>query len=395
MKILLHAFQCDPNGVSEAYLGYRWKKGLSELCNVTLVTGSKEYPYPAIKPSLQWRFRSKYLQKVNSAIKLDYFYFNKSCARALRDEVNKYDILHHVSPVAPRYPVSLSEFSKKFILGPVAGGLRVPAAFQKEVEADEDLFLKLRELDKFRFRFDRDLKKTYERADKIIIAGEYVLNKIPEKLHSRCVTMLDVGIDTTAYTVKPRNYQSEKLNLIYVGRIVPYKGLIYLLKAINILPLHIKRNILLDVVGDGGGAPYEAKCRDFISKNKLQNEVSFKGFLDKKTVESLYEKSHVFCFPSLAEAGGTVVLEAMAKGLPVISVDYGGPAESVTPQSGYLIPPETPQKLIEGLAEKIHLLFQNRELLEKLSIGARIRAEEQFDWSKRCLRMVKIYKETL
>lgn len=207
--------------------------------------------------------------------------------------------------------------------------------------------------------------------------------------------MLDVGIDTTAYTVKPRNYQSEKLNLIYVGRIVPYKGLIYLLKAINILPLHIKRNILLDVAGDGGGAPYEAKCRDFISKNKLQNEVSFKGFLDKKTVESLYEKSHVFCFPSLAEAGGTVVLEAMAKGLPVISVDYGGPAESVTPQSGYLIPPETPQKLIEGLAEKIHLLFQNRELLEKLSIGARIRAEEQFDWSKRCLRMVKIYKETL
>lgn len=392
LKILLQAFQCDPKGVSESYLGYRWKKGLSELFDVTLVTGSSECPFPAIKPSLQWKPRSKYARRLNSAIKLDYFYFNKACLRALHEKVSEYDLLHHVSPVAPRYPVSLSKYSNRFVLGPIAGGLRVPPGFRKEIEGDEELFFRLREFDNIRFRFDKKLKDTYSRADKIIIAGDYILDLLPEKFHSRCIKMLDVGIDTADYCFSGVDYQSEAVNLLYVGRIVPYKGLLYLLKSISILPENIKRHINLNVVGDGGGGAYELKCREFVKGNHLSENVNFLGFLDKKSVKCIYEASHIFCFPSLAEAGGTVVLEAMAKGLPVIAINYGGPGESVSPQSGYLIHPESPGQLVEEICEKILFLYNDRDKLQRLSLGARERAEKEFDWRMRCLKMADIYK---
>jgi glycosyltransferase involved in cell wall biosynthesis len=393
MKVLLSAFQCDQNGVSEAYLGYRWYDGMKKYCDITLLTGSKGNNSSAISPSGQWHFKNKYLNKINSAVKLDYFWFDRKSFSELEKDVSEYDILHHVSPVAPRYPVSISKFSKRFILGPVAGGLRVPDKFIHEVEGSEDFFVKLRKFDKFRFKYDKLLISTYERADNILISGEYLLDVLPEKYHSKCIKMMDVGIDTNQYKFTTRDLEASCLRLLYVGRVVPYKGLIYLLRAISYLPENIRKNLRLDIAGNQGASEYENECRRFVVSNNLEQNIKFHGFIPKISVEFLYEKAHVFCFPSLAEAGGTVVLEAMAKGLPVLSVNYGGPSESVDGTSGILVEPLSPEQLVEGFRFNIEHLFHDRACIERLGYGARIRAETHFDWKIRCEKMMDIYKK--
>lgn len=394
-SIVLDAFQCDKNGISESYLGYKWYEGLTKKLSVSLVTGNKEYKHlkdSIYVPYSQWNVkRNGLIGSINSAIKVDYFIYNKLAKVKLRNVIKKADLLHHVSPVAPRYPVGMSAYSQKFILGPVAGGLSVPKSFCKEVEGSEELFHKLKKLDSIRFKIDRSLKYTYDRAEKIIIAGDYLLNILPSRYHDKCTKMLDVGIDINEYTFIERSTSSVTFNLLYVGRVVPYKGLIYLLKSLTRLPNHVKSSIRLNIAGNTGHGSYESECKRFIEQNKLSRIVKFHGFLTKDKVRALYANSHLFCFPSLAEAGGTVVLEALAMGLPVLGVDYGGPGESVDDSCGILITPKNPNYLIDMLALNIDRYFYDLPKVELMSESARLKAERDFDWDKRCKKMLEIY----
>jgi glycosyltransferase involved in cell wall biosynthesis len=267
MKVLLSAFQCNESGVSESYLGYRWFSGLSKLCDLTLVTGDEIASDNVITPYKHWDTRFGLIAKVNAAVKFDYFLYNYFSGKTLRDQVANFNVVHHVSPVAPRYPVSIAKYSQKFILGPVAGGLRVPKFFQKEVEGSEEIFFQLRKLDNFRLRKSKSLIETYNRADKIVIAGDYLKELLPEKYHHKCVKMLDVGIDTSQYKFVNRIQGVDSFNLLYVGRVVPYKGLIYLLKAIAALPHQVRNFVKLDIAGNQSNNEYELLCKKFINMN--------------------------------------------------------------------------------------------------------------------------------
>lgn len=395
MKVLLNAFQYNINGLSEAYLAAKWQRSLSPHCYVDVISSDIDDGTVTYQPAKRWNLKRGLFHRINAAVKFDYFYFDYKSCRELREVVGSYDLLHHVSPVAPRYPVSLSKYAKNFILGPVAGGLRVPVAFREEVEGSEELFFKMRSIDSLRFKYDKSLRSTYERASKILVAGQYLEAVLPECYHHKFESFLDVGVDVNTFDFVKRMRGGNKLQLIYVGRVVPYKGLIYLLKALAYLPEKIKKDIELVVAGDRGETQYEKDCYTFVEKNKLKDVVSFKGFVTKDVVNSLYDNAHIFCFPSLAEAGGTVVVEALSKGLPVIAANIGGPSESVNDSCGYLVDASNPKALIDSLVNAIESFYYDSELISQLSQGARKRAENVYDWDVRGRRMAEIYESCI
>ena len=166
----------------------------------------------------------------------DYFRFNHQNKRQFKNTIAEYDLVHHVVPVAPRYPNALGCMAKKFILGPTGGGLRAPESFRSEVEGHEEWFYKLRVLDRARFDFDPLLRRTFNAADLILMVGSYMYDrKLPERYHEKCKVMLEVGIDAREYqATRPLSTDNnEPLKLLYAGRIVPYKGLIYALRALG------------------------------------------------------------------------------------------------------------------------------------------------------------------
>lgn len=399
-KVMVTSFTCKANGKSETYVGYKWLEQIARFCDTTLVTADDEAVSPNWKKIQTWRqvrYTNNLIRRLNGEIHFDYFRFNHQNRRQFKHSINEYDLVHHVVPVAPRYPNALGCMAKKFILGPTGGGLKVPDSFRQEVEGQEEWFLKLRMFDRARFDFDPLLRRTYNAADLILLVGSYMYDLLPERYHHKCKVMLEVGVEVNEYkSTRPLSAdKNAPLKLLYAGRVVPYKGLIYALRAVQRLPAEAKSKIEFLVIGDRGETGYEQACKDFVKQNGLEKIVTFLPFKPKHEILEYYNQCDMFVFPSLAEAGGTVLLEAMAMARPVVAVRRGGPAESVLPEAGFLIDPRSPEYLVDQMKEIFLQVLAKREVIVEKGAGARKVVEERFDWTKKGEALMAIYEQIL
>lgn len=280
--------------------------------NVTLLTASQaDVPeeIEVICPSNQWFPKNRFLSRLNGEVFLDYFYFDWSSKRAVSNRIRNFDLVHYVGPMAPRYPCSVGVAGKRFIIGPLGGGLRVPESFRREVEGKEELFYKLKGMDRLRLRYDPWLRATFKSADMIVLNGKFMLDLLPEEFHGKCRFMLETGVDAAAFSVKEGGARSTiaPLELLYVGRLVPYKGLIYILKALGRMDPRDREMVKFSIIGDRGEDGYESECRNYVAEGGLDRVVSFLGRMPKHEIQAHYRSCDLFVFPSLSEAGGNVV----------------------------------------------------------------------------------------
>ena len=131
---------------------------------------------------------------------------------------------------------------------------------------------------------------------------------------------------------KNNNLNSDRVNLIAVGKISFSKGLFSLLKSIEILIENkkIQKNILLRLVGSGKTEESE-KIKEFAKeleeRFKPLLEISFVGAVSQKELNIQFNKSDIFILPSFYEGLPLVIIEAMAAGLRIISSDLPGLSE--------------------------------------------------------------------
>jgi glycosyltransferase involved in cell wall biosynthesis len=117
---------------------------------------------------------------------------------------------------------------------------------------------------------------------------------------------------------------------------------------------------------------------------------------DHEKVADILRENRAFVFPSLAEANGIVVQEAMMMGLPVICLDWGGPALLVTPENGVLIRPESEPHVIEELARAMDRLAEDGELADRMSAAGREIAERRgFAWPQVVRDWTAVYRRVL
>jgi glycosyltransferase involved in cell wall biosynthesis len=168
-------------------------------------------------------------------------------------------------------------------------------------------------------------------------------------------------------TTKVVKLGSDKLKVIFVGRLVDHRGVKTLMSIAKILQEQ-KRSIELTLVGDGELMEY---CQKFISHNQLLN-INMLGVLSYDNTLAIYHQADVFLFPSrLEEPFGRVVIEAMASGLPVIVSKVGALTELVTNGvDGFLVDIND----ITGFIERL-LLLQDKKLLNQMSVAALVKAE--------------------
>jgi glycosyltransferase involved in cell wall biosynthesis len=166
--------------------------------------------------------------------------------------------------------------------------------------------------------------------------------------------------------------------VLYVGRIIPQKGLHILINAANILinEKHLK-NITFTIVGPAGGfrsnspSLYYNLVRERINDNNLSIYFDFKGHVPLEELVKLYSMAHVCVQPSLQDAYPFSVTEAQMCGTPVIGTKSGGMIEMIEDGvTGYLIPVNDADKLAERLE---YLIKHPNECLE-MGIQARNRA---------------------
>ena len=162
------------------------------------------------------------------------------------------------------------------------------------------------------------------------------------------------------------------LRVLCVGRLVPEKGQLILLRAAAMLR---DRGVAvrLTIVGDG---PLAEDIRQQIDSLRLGDAVELLGALGADQVGELYSQVDAFCLPSFAEGVPVVLMEAMAAGLPVVSTRIAGISELVEDGvSGALVPPGRPAPVAEALA----CLAGDRELRERWGRAGRERVTRAFD----------------
>ncbi|MEO1376985.1 MAG: glycosyltransferase family 4 protein [Cyanobacteria bacterium J06635_10] len=416
LKVLLIVEQCNPEWSSVPLEGYRYYEAISKLVDVTLVTHernedalNKIIDRQKVIYIRESSFVKKYHHLVanltysgktnwplyNALSYLVYAEFNRKVHEQFSTGILKgeYDIVHALTPMMPRYPVKAVNLCKNtpFILGPVNGGVPFPKGFQEVAKQEFAQFNFLRAIGRALIPGYVD---TYKKADKVLAGSTYTLNNLQElfSLSDHKISLFyENGISKDFLQTVEKTKSNDKVDLLFVGRLVPYKGADMLIEAISMLPKNIQEQIRLTIVGDGSE---RANLEAITQKFGLENLVTFTGWIKQQETLEYYKKSDVFCFPSVREFGGAVVLEAMACGLPCIVVNNGGIGEYVTEETGFKIDPDSREYVTQQIANKIGIFVTDKELIEKMSVNSVQRVRE-FEWGYKAQKIVDVYQKMI
>lgn len=147
-------------------------------------------------------------------------------------------------------------------------------------------------------------------------------------------------LDTSSAKKMREKYLGQQYSYLvtFVGRLVPYKGLKYLIEAIDIIGED--KGILFII---GGNGPQKKYLVDLVKKYNLTN-VIFAGFVKDEDLFNLFAASDLVVSPSISELESTPIslLSALASGTPVIGTSIGGTAETIPNDGiwGSIIPPK-------------------------------------------------------
>jgi len=164
--------------------------------------------------------------------------------------------------------------------------------------------------------------------------------------------------------------------LIYVGRLCVEKGVMVILKVLDILIRQQgKQHFHLDIFGEGDEV-YTKELQNFMQEKELAAHVTFHGKVPQDELMKGYDRADIMLIPSIwKEPFGLVVAEGMARGLPVITSNLGGPAEIVTHnRDGLLLEPGDEA----ALASAILQLSENPAKCQQFAQAARETVRTRF-----------------
>lgn len=232
------------------------------------------------------------------------------------------------------------------------------------------------------------LKLTVSNANKVLVLTQDMKDNL-KSIYNGDIVVIPNGIDLNLFNnlSKHETLEVTTKSIIFIGRLLPIKGLEYLLRAMEIIH-HQNNNILLILVGDGTQRKF---LEGMIKELLLEKVVIFKGTIQNTEVPHQLSQADVFVLPSLSEGFPNVILEAMAAGLPIVATNVGGLAEIIKDkENGYLVEPKNP----EQLAQKLLLILENPEIQKNMSY-MNIQKAKEYSWESVACDLETIYSNTL
>lgn len=410
-RVLLVAEQVNPDWASVPLVAYRLYEALRRVAEVHLVTHARnrpaleavrqghaityieEGPLARAASTLADRLANRggtnwpLLHALSYPV---YAEFNATVRRCFAALVRngQFDVVHALTPILPRYPSSLALVRRDapFVLGPVNGGIPFPPGFAATGRREFSRFNALRGLG----RLIPGYLATYRRADLVLCGSEHTRAFARTHLgvaSDRLEILAENGVGPEHFAIiRPRSGDG-RVAVLFVGRLVPYKGADMVLDALAALPAGLRDGATCTFVGDG---PERAALETLARERGLADRVRFTGWVANRDVARHLAASDIFCFPSVREFGGAVVLEAMAAGMPAIVADYGGIGEYVDTTSGMKIAPVSRDHLVAGVTDALARLIGDADLRRRMGQAARERAKG-YAWDAKAQRLLACY----
>ncbi len=229
--------------------------------------------------------------------------------------------------------------------------------------------------------FEIGLDKLVDVARVIVTETDYAAQFLRERFPQRANSVHRIynGLDLAEF--ERADFSSTPPLIIAVGRLIAKKGFAELIRACALLAERGKL-FRCEIIGEG---PLENELRAQIAQLNLQNRLVLSGTKPQREVRQHLAAASVFVLPSVLDPEGgmdnlpTVIMEAMATGLPVISTNIAGIPEMVVQnETGFLVQPADPI----ALAKAIEDVIDDRLLAQRLGEAGHQRAQELFSIEK-------------
>ena len=396
-KILVSAYSCSPEAGSEPGIGWNWAQSIAaDGHEVIVITRAVNRVTIEIfckgqfcNPKFVFHDLSARVQKIYKLPFGNYIYYllwQYTAAKRAVDlhRTEKFDQVQHITWGSFRAASFMGKLGIPFVFGPVGGGEDTPNQLRRGLGWRGRLWDFLRRLSNSFLLVDPFMRSTYADASEILTTTPETLSKIPAAYRYKARVQHAAGVcPATLLDRPPTNVLSSirrngaTLQILYVGRLVPWKGLHLALQALAALG-EMRSAVRLTVIGDGYDAPRLKRIADRLN---LGDTVRLIPWMPREALLPIVPDFDLFLFPSLHDSGSMAVLEALSFGLPVVCLDLGGPSEFVNDSCGRVVLTAGTDEsgVVEQIAAFLSDLIRDPDTLKRLSEGARNRANS-FTW---------------
>ncbi len=403
LRVLISAYACEPNKGSEPEIGWQWALQMARFHDVTVLTrcnnrlaieqGLKSVGEKQPLPKFVYHDCNAFLlgiKRRSKLIKLYYVLWQKSAREMIQrlHDLKHYDLMHHVTFSAFRYPTAIWGHGVPCVWGPIGGIESVPTRLLPWDHLSSLAHEGLRNLNNALQSSANYVLPKRARATTLILAATPEMQQAFEKLGFAAELIPSMGLKTQELPHHPHRASEGPLRLLFVGNIITLKGIDLALDALKASGT----NATFTLLGSGN---YLAGVKRQAKKLGLVERTIFLGRLPRDQVLKMYRDYDVFVFPSLHDTGGYAVIEAMFNELPVICLDCGGPAIAIRSGCGIRVPLGPRPKMIAELAAAIRRYDRDRQAMLADGKAAREVVLKFFDWDKKGEEMNELYLATV
>lgn len=262
-----------------------------------------------------------------------------------------------------------ASFVRKALLLWISQPLRVPVIVHMHGSDFQDYFQNSPSL------IRSVIRRTLSQAAAVVALGEVWADRLRCIAPTARIAVIPNAVPTACRIEQPA--PGEPVRVVFLGRIGERKGTFTVLDAwakllaANDFGANPSNMATLTIAGDGEVNKARQRIRDLA----LDEVVTVREWLAPDAVADLLDRAHVLILPSRNEGQPMAVLEAMARGLCIISSDVGGLAEMVGGGCGLIVPPDD----VDTIAGALSVAIQDAELRTRTGAAAHERFSEKFD----------------
>ena len=278
MRLLVSALSCNPSLGSEALVGFKYAEALSRRYETVIIAAAPSQA-PEGAALLTFNAGQCSFNEVSAGPLLRFELRQQRIARRLRNQF-PFDYVHRITPSAIQEPTWAGRLGKPLIIGPLIAADAPPLAFARLLNRPVSPPKGPRwRPSRVAGRIYRTIVTRAEReqsylhhARRILVGTRTALRQVPEHLREKCRLVTYSGVEHEVFVPPPARPVTNTVRLLFVGRLIPYKGVELLLRAVEIAARRC--SIKLDIVG-GADPVYKNFLLRLIQELRLESSVNF------------------------------------------------------------------------------------------------------------------------
>ena len=400
LRVLMIAYACDPRGGGEHWLGWGWAREAARHHDVVLLAPPKAeaairaaagecgIEFHAVGLPDWFRTWSERSGAIGMWIR-KHVWQRRVFKLAARLHAEKpFDIAHQTTFHTFRVPFRCTRLGIPSVWGPVAGGESVPPGFEQYLGPFAGGEARRRTLNRWSLGIP-SVGSSLEAASAILVSNRTTRDFLPARYRSKCRVVAPNAVrDEELNLARQFNRESgDTFEIVFAGACAATRAMPLVFEALS---GGIGKEWKMNLAGSGPALEFWKAEADRLG---ISSRISFLGNIPREELGRIYERASVLVFPALRDSGGSAILDAMTKKIPILAMDWAGPGEMVDSSCALLVGTRDPKSTVEEIRAALTKLAANPELGKALAESAYRRASDKFSWKGKFEEVNRLYHE--